>query len=240
MRVIVADDHGIVRESLKQYVLLLDPAAHIDDAASLADVLALAGVEPPVDMILLDLQMPGMRGAASLAEVRRQFASARIIVVSATVDKDVITDALRSGVNGYVTKTTHGQALVNALRLVLSGETYIPAAMLDAKPAHTPSPASALTFRSGSHDAMAKLSPREIEVLRKLVAGKTNRTIATNLGMQDATVKVHIRNIYRKIGAANRADAVNIVLTTGGLDALQPACALEPEVEQQADRNNDG
>ncbi len=216
VRVVVADDHSIVRESLKQYVLLLDDMVRIDDAESLRTVLEYATAEPPIDLILLDLQMPGMRGPVSVSRVRESFPTTFIVVVSAVVDREKIVLALRAGANGYIPKATTGQALLNAIRLVLAGETYVPPLLFDGH--RVSAIAVSKNLRGQSHQT-GKLSLREADVLENVISGKTNKNIALDLGLQEATVKVHIRNIYRKIGATSRNDAINIIARSGGLEA---------------------
>jgi DNA-binding NarL/FixJ family response regulator len=228
VRIILADDHGLVRDSLRQYLEQLDDAVEIDDAASLHDVRAHANQKP--DLVLLDLQMPGMNGPRSIADVRQMFPDSRIVVVSGLTDPIVIRSVIQYGANGYIPKTARGKSLVTALKLVLDGETYLPSALLDENNGMSTSFASgmglqengAMSFGNGSAESakalgggFEKLSARESAALRLLISGKSNKEIARDLDLQEVTVKVHLRNVYRKIKATSRTDAVRIALQQG-------------------------
>jgi DNA-binding NarL/FixJ family response regulator len=230
VRIIVADDHGLVRDSLRQYLEQLDTSVEIDDAASLHDVRTHADEKP--DLVLLDLQMPGMNGPRSIADVRQMFPDSRIVVVSGLTDPVVIRSVIQYGANGYIPKTARGKSLVTALKLVLDGETYLPSALLEEANSLTASLPPGATpgfqengfasFGNGSTDAgkplaggFEKLSVRESAALRLLISGKSNKEIARELDLQEVTVKVHLRNVYRKIKATSRTDAVRIALQQG-------------------------
>lgn len=215
MNVLLADDHGLMRDALRHYVVQLDAAASVHEAADLDGVRTWAAHQPQPDLILLDLQMPGMDGLESVAEVRGLCPNAAIVVVSAHDDRTVIVEAIRRGANGYVPKTMGGKSVLTALRLVLAGETYIPASVLGGS--HT-APSSPVAPSPGNFPgSLGKLSAREADVLRELIGGRSNKEIARLLNVQETTVKVHLRNVYRKIKANNRVDAVRIVLSQGGL-----------------------
>ncbi|MBL8643546.1 MAG: response regulator transcription factor [Rhodospirillaceae bacterium] len=217
MRVILADDHSLVRDSLRQYVGLLADGVDIIEAGGLDEVMAFAGRQPAPDLILLDLHMPGMNGVASIADVRRAFASPPIVIISGNIDSSVIAGALRNGANGYIPKTMPGKSLVTALRLVLNGETYVPIALIE-QGAVASSAVPAVAAPAQPQSGLSILSARESAVLRLLIAGKSNKEIARELDLQEVTVKVHLRNVYRKIRAANRTEAVRIALSQQGIE----------------------
>jgi len=129
VRIILADDHGLVRDSLRQYVELLADTVEVTEAASLHDVRAYTGAKP--DLVLMDMQMPGMNGPRSIGEVRQQFPDTPIVVVSGLTDPAVMRAVIQYGANGYIPKTARGKSLVTALKLVLDGETYLPPSILD-------------------------------------------------------------------------------------------------------------
>lgn len=223
MRIILADDHSLVRDSLRQYLELLAEGVEVFEAGSLPDVLRHAG--QTFDLILLDLQMPGMTGPRGVGDVRKAFPTSPIVVISGFTDPTVIRAAIAHGANGYIPKTARGKSLVTALKLVMEGETYLPPSLLteegvapqvkyDTAPAaaaEKPCVNEANTLQCG----FEKLSPREAAVLRLLISGKTNKEIGRDLDLQEVTVKVHLRNVYRKIKATNRTDAVRIAMTLG-------------------------
>lgn len=225
MKVIVADDHGLVRDIMRHYIASLADGVEVAEAATLDEALAHAAAPPAPDLILLDLHMPGMNGVSSVAEVRRIFPGAAIVIISANSDAAIITAALKNGANGYIPKTTSGKALVTALRLVLDGETYVPSALLNQiNTTALSKPVPGLTPSNDEPNAdlpgdLAKLSSREANVLRLLIDGKSNKEIARDLHVQEVTVKLHLRNVYRKIGAGSRTDAVRIALSQQGIES---------------------
>ncbi len=206
MRILVADDHNLVRDGLKPFLYELDADATILDAANLDDALTAARAVDSLDLVLLDLKMPGMNGLQGVEQMRRLHPTAAVVILSGHVERDDVLAAVRAGASGYIPKTISGTALINALRLVLAGEAYLPPSiLLEGGPAERKSPASPL----------ATLSVREREILGYLIEGQTNKEIARRLDLQEITIKIHLRNVYRKIGAVNRAQAVRIAMTAG-------------------------
>jgi DNA-binding NarL/FixJ family response regulator len=216
MHIVLADDHDLVREGLRIHVQAVLADATISEAASCAEVLAFANQAPLPDMILLDLDMPGMRAEESSGEegihgvrtVIRAFPEVPVVVVSAYGDAATVAAALRSGVRGFVPKTSGSKTLGSALQKVLQGEVFVPEIPLST-PCVVPPDAP-----------LRKVSVREAMVLRLLATGLTNREIGLQLGVKEITVKVHLQHAYRKIGAANRADAVRIVLQAAARPGL--------------------
>jgi len=213
MKILVADDHKLVRDGLRPFLHELDPAVEVLDAATLGEALLLVDSTPDLGLVLLDLMMPGMDGLVGLQQVKSKIPNIPVVIVSGYSSRDHVSAAVQSGAAGFIPKTVSGAAMVNALRLVLSGETYLPSStffedsasqtpLADAKPAGAPPP-------------FDRLSRREGEILAQLVEGRTNKEIAIALGLQEITIKVHLRNVYRKISAANRAQAVRIALQSG-------------------------
>lgn len=206
MDILLADDHNLVREGLKPFLEKLVDSAQVIEAADMESALAAAEQADDLGLIILDLMMPGMNGLRGLERVRRDFPDVPVVILSGHIDRADVLAAIDAGAAGYIPKTVSGAALVSALRLVLDGERYLPSVVLD-----NADDSAAKTAPS----IFAGLSPREREVLAHLTNGLTNKEIARQLDLQEITVKVHVRNVYRKIGAGNRAQAVKIAMESG-------------------------
>lgn len=215
--IILADDHELIREAVKPYLFQISKNVSIIEASTYDEVVAagkraLAAGEP-VPLALIDLHMPGSRDGdlfAGLRMVCEALPGTAVVIFSASEDGQTIAAALKSGARGYVPKTSRGRSLVTALKLVVAGEIYVPPSMVadvfaDRPPTEPREP-------SAGGIPSSPLSPREAESLRLLTEGKTNKEIARELGLQDVTVKMHLRNAYRKIGATNRIEAVRIAI----------------------------
>ena len=196
MRVLVADDHPMVRDALARTVQALEPTAVIQQARDYAEVVAcLAGLP---DLLLLDLHMPGMGGVDGVLRLRAAQPALRIVVASGEDDPAVIRRVLAAGVAGFVPKSEPTPVLMQALRLVLAGGSYTPAlALVDCRSGLLPRPADG----SG-------LTLRQLDVLRLLMQGQPNKLIARALGLTEGTVKIHIAAILRALQARNRTEAV--------------------------------
>ncbi len=213
MQIIVADDHNLVREGLRPFLQELGDGVDILDAASLAEAITHAETAESLALVLLDLRMPGMDGLRGVETFHERFPRVPAVILTGHINREDVMAAVRAGASGYIPKTISGTALVNALRLVLSGEKYLPAFMLTET---TEEPAMANGFgANGKPTPLDTLSPREREILGLLIEGRTNKDIARCLNLQEITIKIHLRNVYRKIGAVNRAQAVRIALSSG-------------------------
>lgn len=206
MHILVADDHNLVRDGLKPFLYELDHDATILDAANFDDAYVLANAAETLDLVLLDLKMPGMNGWQGVDRMHRAHPSVPIVILSGHVEREEVLSVVRAGAKGYIPKTISGPALVNALKLVLDGEAYLPPSILLGGPAADVRPPAS---------PLATLSTREREILGYLIEGQTNKEIARRLDLQEITIKIHLRNVYRKIGAINRAQAVRIAMTAG-------------------------
>lgn len=218
MQILVADDHKLVRDGLKPFLHELDATAEILDASTLAEALSVGGAATSLGLVLLDLMMPGMDGLKGLEHVRKLLPDVPVVIVSGFSSRDHVIAAVQAGASGFIPKTVSGAAMVNALRLVLSGEKYLPSSTFfeEATPQQPLMPRTLSPTRTGEVPApFDKLSRRESEILALLVEGRTNKEIAIALELQEITIKVHLRNVYRKIGAANRAQAVRIAMSSG-------------------------
>ena len=207
MQILIADDHDLIRDGLKPIFMKLGPEVSILECANFPDALELANQNSDIDLVVLDLRMPGMYGANGVAIFHQQHADMRVMIMSGYYRRRDVVDALHHGAVGFVPKTLGSEAILSAFRLVLAGEKFIPADLLPADGDPTEDHAADTT--------LGQLTARERDVLGKLLEGLPNKGIARQLFIQEVTVKVHLRNVYRKLGANNRAHAVKIAIGLG-------------------------
>lgn len=169
------------------------------------DAVARLERNPPVDLLLLDLSLPGFSGTAALSDVRRRFPTLAVAVISATEDTDVIAECMDLGARGYLTKSLDSAAMLAAIQTVAQGGTFLPG---DEPQQVTTDPASALALRFG-------LTPRQIDVLKIMVHAKSNREIADTLGLSVNTVAVHVAAILAALSVKNRTEAVMVAARYG-------------------------
>ncbi len=206
MRVLLADDHKLVRDALAFYCSRLDDDVEVLQAETYDQAADLAARAASLDLIILDLNMPGSTGFDGLDAMRKLYPDTPIVILSGSIRHQDMTNAFEHGANGYLPKTLGGDAMLNALRLVMSGGKFIPSALYDE---------AGSAGESGNvppDGPLGTLTPREMDVLEQLIEGKSNKQIAAVLDLQVVTVKLHMKGILRKLGAANRTHAVKIVL----------------------------
>ena len=211
MRVLLANDHKLVRDALAFYCSRLGDDVEVLQAETYDQAAELAAQAPSLDLIILDLiildlNMPGSTGFDGLDSMRKRYPDIPIVILSGSIRHQDMSRALAHGANGYLPKTLGGDAMLNALRLVMSGEKFIPSALYDE--AGSANEASDIP----SDSPLRNLTPREMDVLEHLIEGKANKQIAALLDLQVVTVKLYMKGILRKLGAANRTHAVKIVL----------------------------
>lgn len=201
MRILIADDHAIVRDGLKTLIGQLGPNVEVFEAASFTDVIALIDTVADLSLLVLDLHMPGMEPLAGLEAVRHR-TSGRIAVLSADCDVKTIGTVLSAGVSGYIPKDLGIPAIISALKLVMAGETFVPSAILQAT--------DRMAFSATITEARAAdgFTARERDVLALLLDGLSNKGIARQLDLSEVTVKTHLGNAFRKLGVQNRVQAV--------------------------------
>jgi DNA-binding NarL/FixJ family response regulator len=204
-KVLVADDHPLFRQAMQIAILGLD--AHDEpivlEASSIDEVRALAAREHDLDLLLLDLRMPGMDGFAGLVALRREFPALPVVIVSASEEHKTIREALALGAAGYIPKSLARSEIEGALERILRGESWFP----DAGGELSPGPGDDQEAAERT-ERIASLTPQQLKVLQLVAQGKPNKIIAYELDIAETTVKAHITVILRKLGVYSRTQAV--------------------------------
>jgi DNA-binding NarL/FixJ family response regulator len=203
---LIADDHNLFREALCYYLRQSSLAPQLIEASSLDEALRRA-VETKPDALLLDFVMPGMDGTRGIDVAKHHNPDVPVVILSGNMTRDQMTEAVRRGAAGVISKDLTGVALVEALERILSGKNVVAPAMW-VEPLSLPGEPEEDWKRFN-------LTPREIEVVRLLASGMSNKAIANKLGIAYITGRLHLHNAFRKMGAANRADAVRIAMQSG-------------------------
>lgn len=209
LRIVFADDHRLVREALAPFIQRLAPTVRLDEASTVDEAISLLESNTQCDLILLDLNMPGMDGFEGFNRLQHVAPDTPIAVLSGSIDPSDVSQALAHGAAGYIPKTTAGTTLVNALQIILAGEIYVPPALMTAQAVRGGGAAGTRETRT------VPLAERQMDVLKALAEGLTNKEIARRLGIAEITVKVHLQSIYRKLGVSNRTEALAAALNRG-------------------------
>jgi NarL family two-component system response regulator LiaR len=207
IRVLVCDDHAVVREGLRTFVNGEPGMLVVGEAGDGLEAVAQARVLQP-DVILLDLVMPRQDGPAAIAAILNERPAARVLVLTSFADDALVMAAIKAGALGYLLKDSAPDELIAAIRAVARGEPTLPPTIAlklfrELKQPAEPAP------------AVRPLTEREVEVLRLVARGLTNRTIAERLQISEWTVRTHVRNILDKLQLANRTEAVLYALREG-------------------------
>lgn len=210
MKILIADDHALIRSGLRSELAGLAPAIDFVEAWDAASLRNALEQHRDVDLALVDLTMPGMAGVPSIEALRAQFPAVPLVVVSGSDDAVQVRGVLRAGAAGFIPKSAMVQLVLPALRLVLAGGQYVPPQLvgaLDAAAAIRPSRASGIA-QPGTPDRLDALSPRQREVFHLLARGLSNKQIARELTISEGTVKSHIATIFDVLKVRNRVAAV--------------------------------
>lgn len=214
MKILIADDHQLLADALTQLVKENEADAEVLQADSLDDALDKMERDGPVEIVLVDYDLPGMDGVQGLTRLRDRHPKVPCAIFSGSEDVRLASSALASGAAGFIPKSMSAPAFFHAIKLMQVGEKFIPAELYEN--VATRSPGSLADDDSVSQFVkQTKLSPRELDVLRALVKGISNRQIGDELGVEEVTIKLHLRRIYKKIGVTNRTQAVKMAMANG-------------------------
>ena len=193
VNVLIADDHDLVRDTIVAF-LNADNGFNVLGAATLDAALDLARGMTPMDVIVLDYNMPGMNGLEGLKRTQTLLPHARVALMSGVAGKTVGLQAMECGAAGFLSKSMSAKSMVHAIRLMAQGEAFFPFG-LDDPVEHAQDP------------VLATLTRRERETLQRLQRGLSNKEIGRDLGLQEVTVKLHVKTLMAKLGVKNRTQA---------------------------------
>jgi len=192
MRIVVADDHSLVRAGLMQLLKTLPDDHDMIEAETRAEVMALA--DKHINLLLLDLDMPGIGSAKKVEQLCNALPSTAVVVISGNEDSHIIDACLDAGVMGFIPKSSSNQVLLNAIQLVLSGDEYVPYTFLKQKRLQG--------------DLPDKVTARQSEIWQLIARGQSNKEIARTLGLTKGTVKQHVAALFKTLNIHSRSEAM--------------------------------
>jgi len=205
VKLLIVDDHGLVREGLKAIVGQSDLHAQCLEAWDESSIWQQLAQNSDVDLVLLDIQLPGLSGMELLKRIVQDRPQLPIIMLSADHDSETVSQALQFGASGFMPKNSLNQVLISAISLVIAGGVYIPPEALF-KSAHKPSALPAA--RPAPTLESLGLTGRQVDVLRLLLKGMSNKLISRQIDLAEATVKIHVRGILRSLNVTTRTEAL--------------------------------
>lgn len=200
IRVVIADDHSLVRQGLRRYLEMAADIEVVGEASTGTEAVALVEQEQP-DLALMDIRMPELDGLEATRQITERHPQVGVIMLTAYDERQFVVEAVRAGARGYVLKARDAEHLTQTVRLVAGGNMVIDPNLVVAL-------ADELTSASGRNRSAETLTGRELEILQLLAFGHTNRDIAEKLFISPDTVKTHLEHIYQKLGASDRTAAV--------------------------------
>jgi len=203
IRILIADDHKVVRQGLRMFLQVDPELVVVGEAADGAEAVRLSELLRP-DIVLMDLLMPVMDGIAATAAIRREMPEVEVLALTSVLEDASVVDAVRAGAIGYLLKDTEAEALCRAIKAAAGGQVQL-----------TSQAAARLMQVVSSPESPQALTERETDVLRLLAQGQANKHIARNLHISEKTVKVHVSNLLSKLGVQSRTQAALYAVRIG-------------------------
>ena len=212
MKILLVDDHALFREGMHHIVCQLSDTVDILDAGSFAEAMTIAGNNPDLDLVLLDLKMPDSNGVDTVKLFHLNHPDIPLVVVSGTDYRNDIEHAMNSGAMGFISKASTSKDMLQALRIVLGGGIYLPPQLLQ----HALS-SIAESRKDGRNWRINKfgLTNRQLDVLQHLAKGMSNKDVALTIGLAEGTVKIHVAAIFQTLRVNNRIEAARAALSLG-------------------------
>ena len=212
-KILIADDHPLFREAIHTVISDGFAGSEVMETEDLDGALALTREHEDLDLILLDLNMPGMHGLNGLINLRNEAPTIPVVIVSAEQDKQIVLQAITYGAVGFITKSSPRKQMTDAIEQILKGNVYLPSDIIRSQKSPT---------RRGTHDAprlapelLQALTRKQLLVLERMTKGDSNKQIAFALTIAETTVKAHVSAILRKLHVHNRVQAI---LSAGDID----------------------
>jgi two-component system nitrate/nitrite response regulator NarL len=216
LKVLVIDDHPLVQEGVSAALESLADDVTVMAARDAEQGLATAAENPDLDLVLLDLALPGMSGFNLIGKLHERLPSLPVVVLSALEEPENVRHAINAGAMGFVPKSAATRVLIEVLQQVLEGNVTVPLALQSSGPPVSHAlPGATGDSPAASEPDVALLTLRQLEVLSRVCQGKTNKQIATELGLSEKTVKAHVTAIFKVLGVVNRTQAVLVARRVG-------------------------
>lgn len=215
MNILIADDHALFRSGVRQLLRQEFPESNFAEAGTLDELLDSVRLDAPPDLLMVDLNMPGVTGVDSIADLIDVFPHSKIVVLTASEDRREIGAALAAGLNGYIPKCLDSAEIVSALKNVMGGSTYVPLSVTRR---------DALAQCGGHPPRRAEdfdLTERQRHVLEEMLQGKSSKEIGRALDITESTVKIHLAALYRTLGVKSRTEAIAKFKSSGALSRTQ-------------------
>lgn len=215
MKILVIDDHVLIRQAMQGVVRKIKRDAILLEAADSRQAMQTIAENPDTDLILLDLTLPDRDGLSVLGDIRQRAPTVSIVVISAIQDPKFVMKALDLGARGYIPKSAQGDVILNALRLVISGGVYVPPEILAGRELPQTMQRQVTFDQAQPSPADLQLTERQLQVLALMMQGKNNKTICRTLHLAEPTVKNHVTRILKALQVTNRTEAVVAVNNLG-------------------------